>query len=222
MNIAITGATRGLGRALVAEFARHGHTVHGCGRSADHIAALAAEFPAPHSFHVVDIADDAAVAARARACPTPDLLINNAALMNDPAPLWEIPAAALDRLMAVNVLGTMNTVRHFVPGMVKRGTGIIVNLSSGWGRSVSAGVGPYCTSKWATEGLTKSLAADLPAGLAAVALNPGVIDTDMLRQAWADEAGGYIKPARWATNAVPFLLLLGPADNGKSLNVPGA
>ena len=96
---------------------------------------------------------------------------------------------------------------------------MIVNLSSGWGRSTSPQVAPYCASKYAVEGLTLALAQELPAGMAAVPLNPGVIDTDMLRQAWADDAGGYPKAEAWAKRAAPFLLGLGPKDNGRSLTV---
>jgi NAD(P)-dependent dehydrogenase (short-subunit alcohol dehydrogenase family) len=97
---------------------------------------------------------------------------------------------------------------------------VIVNLSSGWGRSTSPEVAPYCATKYAIEGLTKALAQELPPGMAAVPLNPGVIDTDMLRQAWADDAGAYPKADDWARRAAPFLLGLGPKDNGKSLTVP--
>jgi NAD(P)-dependent dehydrogenase (short-subunit alcohol dehydrogenase family) len=103
--------------------------------------------------------------------------------------------------------------------MVARKAGVIVNLSSGWGRSTSREVAPYCASKFAIEGLTKSLAQELPAGMAAVPLNPGVIDTDMLRSAWGAEAGGYPSADRWAETAAPFLLKLGAKDNGKSLTV---
>jgi len=113
----------------------------------------------------------------------------------------------------------VNVIRRFVPAMVERGTGVIVNLSSGWGRSTSPEVAPYCASKYAIEGLTKSLAQELPGGMAAIPLNPGVIDTDMLRQAWADGAAAYVKADEWAETAAPFLLQLGPKDNGKSLSV---
>ena len=63
--------------------------------------------------------------------------------------------------------------------------------------------------------------AALPAGLAAVPLNPGIIDTDMLRQSFAEGAASYSSPKAWAERAVPFLLKLGPGDNGQSLSVPG-
>ena len=105
--------------------------------------------------------------------------------------------------------------------MVERGTGVIVNLSSGWGRSVSPEVAPYCATKWAIEGLTKALAEELPKGMAAVPLNPGVIDTDMLRTCFADSASSYPKADEWAKKAGPFILGLGPKDSGKSVSVGG-
>jgi NAD(P)-dependent dehydrogenase (short-subunit alcohol dehydrogenase family) len=221
--IVLTGATRGLGRGLVSRFAAAGHTVLGCGRSKEHVAQLSNQFPKPHDFAVIDVADDSGVKRWAerliKEYGPPDLLINNAGVMNQLAPLWQIDAEEFDRVMAVNIKGVANVIRHFVPAMVQRGSGVIVNLSSGWGRSTAPEVAPYCASKYAVEGLTKALAQELPRGLAAVPLNPGVIDTDMLRQSWGDGAGSYPKADAWAATAAPFLLKLGPGDNGKSLTV---
>jgi NAD(P)-dependent dehydrogenase (short-subunit alcohol dehydrogenase family) len=218
--IVITGATRGLGRALVPLLAAAGHTIVGCGRSREHVSQLADEFGSPHRFDALDVRDSDAVRRWADAVGPPDLLINNAALMNTPAPLWEVPDDEFAALVDVNVKGVFHVIRAFVPAMIARGTGVIVNLSSGWGRSTSPEVAPYCATKYAIEGLTKALAQELPPGMAAVPLNPGVIDTDMLRQAWADDAGAYPKADDWARRAAPFLLGLGPKDNGKSLTVP--
>jgi len=221
--IVLTGATRGLGRALVPHFVRDGHTVAGCGRSADHVEGLRRQFGPPHVFATVDVTDAAAVQTWAgdvlQKLGPPDLLINNAAVMNRPAPLWAVAADDFDRLIDVNVKGVANAIRAFVPAMVARKSGVIVNLSSGWGRSTSPEVAPYCASKFAIEGLTKALAQELPAGMAAFPLNPGVIDTDMLRSAWGDSAGSYPSAEQWAKRAAPFLLNLGPTDNGKSLTV---
>ena len=221
--IVLTGATRGLGRALVPHFVKAGHTVAGCGRSAEHVAGLQREFGPPHQFAAVDVTDAATVEAWAKEVLArlgpPDLLINNAAMMNALAPLWTIPAADFDRVIDVNVKGVVNSVRAFVPAMVDQKRGVIVNLSSGWGRSTSPEVAPYCASKYAVEGLTLAMAQELPRGMAAVPLNPGVIDTDMLRSAWGAEAGGYPSADQWARRAALFLLGLGPKDNGKSLSV---
>jgi NAD(P)-dependent dehydrogenase (short-subunit alcohol dehydrogenase family) len=104
--------------------------------------------------------------------------------------------------------------------MVKRASGVIVNLSSGWGRSTSPQVGPYCTTKWAIEGLTRALADELPYGMAAIPLNPGIIDTDMLRLCFGSSASSYPTPESWARKAAPFLLDLGPEDNGDPLTAP--
>ena len=225
MKIVITGVTRGLGRALVEEFIRGGHTVIGCGRGGEAVFDLRMTHPAPHDFSVVDVALDSKVALWAAKVlendSPPDLLINNAALMNRLSPLWEQDDREFTKLTDVNIRGVQNVIRHFVPAMVARKKGVIVNLSSGWGRSVSPEVAPYCMSKWAIEGLTKALAAELPAGMAAVPLNPGVIDTDMLRSCWADGAAGHPKAEAWAKHAAPFILKLGPKQNGESVSVSG-
>jgi NAD(P)-dependent dehydrogenase (short-subunit alcohol dehydrogenase family) len=223
-TILITGVSRGLGRAMAEEFISLGHTVIGCGRSEKEIARLKSKFPSPHSFAVVDVSDDNAVASWAKDVltkfPAPDLLLNNAALINRTAPLWEVPAREFSDVIDVNIKGVTNVIRHFVPAMIKRRSGVIVNFSSGWGRSTDAGVAPYCATKWAIEGLTQSLAQELPSGMAAVPLNPGIIATDMLKSCFGGSASAYPAPERWAKSTAPFLLKLSAADNGKSLTAP--
>jgi NAD(P)-dependent dehydrogenase (short-subunit alcohol dehydrogenase family) len=223
--IVITGATRGLGRAMATRFIVGGHTVAGCGRSKDAVAELRTAYRKPHRFDAVDVADDRVVARWAKkvlaAVGAPDLLINNAALINANAPLWEVPAREFSDVIDVNIKGVANVIRHFVPAMVARKKGVIVNFSSGWGRSTDADVAPYCATKWAIEGLTRSLAQELPRGMAAVPLNPGIIDTDMLRSSFAAGASAYPSPDDWSRRAVPFLLSITPRDNGEPLTVPG-
>lgn len=222
--ILLTGATKGLGRALVPELVARGHTLVGCGRTAREVEALASVHDAPHSFSAVDVGDDPAVAAWAAAVLAshgpPDLVINNAALMSSPAPLWEVPAAQFDALVRVNLCGVANVIRHFVPAMVERGRGVIVNISSGWGRVVSPKVAPYCATKWGIEGLSRALAAELPPQMAAIPVNPGIINTAMLRTCWAEDALAYPDAADWAKVAADFFLRLGPAQSGKSQTVP--
>ncbi|HTO02766.1 MAG TPA: oxidoreductase, partial [Opitutus sp.] len=75
--------------------------------------------------------------------------------------------------------------------------------------------------KYAIEGLTLALASELPNGMAAVALNPGVIDTEMLRSCWGDDAGNYPKAEVWAKTAAAQILKIGPKDNGRPLTVGG-
>lgn len=225
-TILITGVSRGLGRAMTHKFAALGHVVIGCGRSKQAIASLQKELGTPHHFSVVDVTRDAQVAKWAEQVLAeigpPDLLLNNAALMNPVSPLWEVSWKDFDDVIDVNIKGVANVIRHFVPAMVKRKSGVIVNFSSGWGRATDGGVAPYCASKWAIEGLTRSLAQDLPKGMVAIPLNPGIIDTDLLRICFGKEAGQYPKAEDWAEAAVPFLLDLKVSDNGKPLTVPGA
>lgn len=222
-HILITGVSRGCGRALAEEFIRMGHIVIGCGRSEKEIADLQKQFPAPNDFSVVDVANDTQVAGWARRIlishAPPDLLLNNAALINRNAPLWEVPAIEFSDVIDVNIKGTANVIRHFAPAMVERSQGVIVNFSSGWGRSTDAEVAPYCATKWAIEGLTQALAQELPEGMVAVPLNPGIINTDMLRSCFGGSSGGYPSPAEWAKKAVPFLLRIDSKDNGRPLTV---
>ena len=151
----------------------------------------------------------------------PDLLINNAALINRNAALWQVSAEEFSRVIDVNIKGVTNVIRHFLPAMLKRKSGVVVNISSGWGRSTDAEVAPYCATKWAIEGLTQSLAQELPSGMAAVPLNPGIINTEMLRSCFGGSASSYPSPQQWAKRAVPFLLSLGPRHNGQQLTAPG-
>ncbi len=220
-RIVITGCSRGLGKAMVLGFQKLGHEVFGCSSNSESIAALGDSL----HFFTCDVSDEAAVKAMATAIlkqgGPPDILINNAAIINRNAPLWEVSDADFSRLFDVNIRGIANTIRHFVPDMMEAGRGVIVNFSSYWGRSTASDVAPYCASKWAVEGLTRALAQDLPKGLAAVALNPGVIHTDMLLSTFGPGAASYLSPGEWAKSAVPFIDQFDTSDNGAALTVPG-
>lgn len=209
---------------MVEGFVQQGHIVYGCARSEMAIEQLQQQFGSPHDFRAVDVADEVQVRAWARhlleIADPPDLLINNAALVNHLAPLWEISGPEFSQLIDVNIKGVANVIRHFVPAMVAQNRGVIVNFSSGWGRSTSPEVAPYCASKWAIEGLTRALAEELPPGMAAVPLNPGIIHTEMLEICYGEEAANYTKLRDWQKQAVPFLLQLSPRDNGRPLTVP--
>lgn len=222
--IVLTGATQGLGRAMAVRFIETGHIVAGCGRSAVAIESLAEQFGEPHRFRVVDVTDDRRVADWAKdvleTLGPPDLLINNAAIINKNAPLWEVPEKEFSQVIDINIKGVANVIRHFVPAMVERKTGVIVNFSSTWGRSTSAEVAPYCATKFAIEGLTQALAQELPPGMAAVPFNPGVINTEMLQTCFGEGAHQYPTAELWSHAAAPYLLSLGPQHNGQSLTAP--
>jgi NAD(P)-dependent dehydrogenase (short-subunit alcohol dehydrogenase family) len=223
-TVLITGVSKGLGRALAEELLVQGHRVLGCARKSSAIEELKARWPHGR-FSVVDVADPKAVAAWAaelsQAGECPDFLLNNAALINANAPLWKVPVEEFSAVVDVNLKGVFYLIKYFLPAMLERTRGVIVNFSSGWGRSTSPEVAPYCATKWAIEGLTAALAQELPSGMAAVALNPGIIHTEMLESCFGAAASSYPSPQRWAKKAAPFILALGPEHNGRSLSVPG-
>lgn len=221
--VVITGCTRGLGRALIERFEESDWTVVGCGRSRTGVESLRQTLSEPHRFDAVDVSNSEQVAAWVESVLNthgpPQLLLNNAAIINKTGPLWEVSVEEFARVMRINVDGTFHVLRRFIPAMAATGQGVIVNFSSGWGRSTSQDVAPYCASKWAIEGLTQALAQELPKGLAVVALNPGIIDTDMLRSCWADGASQFPGPDAWSRRAAPLLMSLGTRHNGRSLSV---
>lgn len=227
--IVLTGCSKGLGKAMAEYFADAGATVLGCGRDAEALENLSMKLGPTCHFDVVDVTDDVQVQQWAqgiiRSHGAPDLLLNNAAMVNRSAPLWELNFHEVETLLRTNILGVTNCIYHFVPGMLHRGSGLIVNFSSGWGRSTSPDVASYCASKWAIEGLTQALAQDLSAaggGVSAVAFNPGIIDTQMLRSCFGDSASHYPTPQEWVRIAGPFLLGLNRKHNGRSLDLPGS
>ncbi|MCR4317797.1 MAG: SDR family oxidoreductase [Planctomycetes bacterium] len=223
-KIVITGASRGLGRALTDRFVEKGHEVAGCGRSKEHAQQLRKRYPAPHSFSAVDVSSDAEVSAWAKDVldnfGVPDLLINNASVINRSAKLWELSADEFDTLMQINVSGMVNVIRAFVPAMIEANRGVIVNLSSGWGSSAAPEVAPYCASKFATEGFSKALAQELPKTIASIPLSPGIIDTDMLRTTFGEGAAQYDNADAWSYKAADFILNLDASHSGKSMRIP--
>lgn len=226
-HVMITGCTRGLGLAMARSFAARGWRVSGCGTKRDLVERLTAELAERDHGHLIrtcDVTSADEVAATALEILTtigaPDLLLNNAAIINRNAPLWEVTAGDFSRVIDVNLKGIHHVLRAFLPAMIARGSGVVVNFSSGWGRSTSPEVAPYCCTKWGVEGLTQALSQELPSGLAAVALNPGIIDTEMLQSTFGASSSDFPDPARWAEKAVPYIEKLGPRDNGKALTAP--
>lgn len=223
-TIVLTGCTRGLGLSLLHQFSNAGHTVYGGGRSQTAIDTLKALSLAGCHLSVLDVSEEDSVKSFSEQIlqngHVPDLLINNAGIINHATPLWQVPAEEFQSVIDINIAGVHRVIRHLVPAMIEQGKGIIVNLSSGWGRSVAPEVAPYCASKWAIEGMSKALAEELPAGMAAIPLSPGVIATDMLRQVWGDSANVYPTADVWAAKAAPYILSLGASDNGCSLTTP--
>ena len=145
-TIVITGVTKGLGRALVEQYIKLGHLVIGCGRNVNSIESLSNSYPENTDFQVVDISDQKQVCFWAKDVlnkfGAPDFLLNNAGIINKNAALWDVPEQEFSDVININVKGVYNTIKEFVPHMIRIGKGTVVNFSSGWGRSTSPEVEP--------------------------------------------------------------------------------
>jgi NADP-dependent 3-hydroxy acid dehydrogenase YdfG len=212
-----------MGRAMVDEFARLGHVVLGCARSRDSIDDLRRRF-STHNFQVVNIAEDKEVELWANQLiikyGPPDFIINSAAYFEFKAPLWQMDSDEFGRYVNTNIEGAVNVVRHFLPSMINRRRGFVVNFTSRWGRSVEERLGPYCATKWAIDAITLTLAKELRStGVAAIGLNPGRVKTAMLLKYLGNtkslDSRDYPTPEEWAAVAVPFILKLSQKDSGR-------
>lgn len=223
-TIVITGVTRGCGRALTDWFINNGDTVIGCGRSESAIRELTKNYTAPHLFGVVDVTSPEEVNAWAEHVVSengaPDILINNAAFLHKPNPFGDIPVDDIRHTIDINVMGVANVCHAYLPFMVKQKKGIIITFSSRAGLKGLKNLTPYCASKWAIEGMMKSLARELPEGMAAIPLNPTDINTEMLRTCNAEYAHTMPAASEWVKIAAPFILSLNHKHNGQSVTVP--
>ncbi len=137
----ISGVSRGLGRALAEEFLSRGIRVWGCARSEREMESLREKYGELGDFRSVDVSKAEQVAQWAEQLlatgEVPYWLINNAALINRNSQLWKVSVDEFDAIIDVNVKGSFYLIKYFLPAMVKKGSGIIINFSSGWGRSTS-------------------------------------------------------------------------------------
>ena len=206
---------------MAIEFHKRGWKVAGGARNAEALEQLEKKIGDLCFFQAFDVSKSEEVENFAQSVEeklgVPNLLVNNAGIINKNAPLTQISPEEFASVLSINLGGIHNMIRSFVPRMEKRGNGIIVNFSSYWGQSTAPEVGPYCATKWGVEGLTRSLAQELPPGLAAVAFNPGIINTDMLRSCFGDGASSHENPVDWAKHAVSRLEKIGLPDNGQTI-----
>src|SRR5690349_23289854 len=181
----ITGASRGIGKAIAAAFAREGATCYICGRKQETLEAVARELAGlsgrviPHACHVGK-ADDLQrlVDAATRESGRIDVVVNNAATNVAQGFCLSIDEGQFDKMIEVNLKSAFRLVGLAAPGMCERGSGAIINIAS------IAGLRPqleglmYSTTKAALIMMTKCWAAELgPKGVRVNAIAPGVIRT---------------------------------------------
>ncbi|MFD9893878.1 SDR family NAD(P)-dependent oxidoreductase [Amycolatopsis sp. NPDC059027] len=200
----ITGANRGLGHAVAAELHRRGLRVVVTARDADAAAEAAARIGPGVRSHPLDVTDAGSAGRAANRLGPVDVLVCNAGVLLDAGqePL-SVPLELVERTLAVNLLGGWRTAQAFVPGMVRRGWGRVVFVSSGTG-SFSVGLWSeapgYSVSKVAVNGLTTMLAARTKGtGVLVNAVNPGRTRTRMMPTAQRGPAEAAVEIADAAT-----------------------
>ena len=190
----VTGASRGLGRAIALALGEAGATVACAARSGDQVEAVTAEIRArggrARAFRLdVTRADDvrAQTAAVAGALGPVDVLVNNAGITIQRTTL-EVSDAEWDTILATNLTAMFLCARAVAPAMIARGWGRIINVGSMWGKTGVPRYTAYCVSKAGVDALTRCLAVEWARhGIRVNCLAPGYMNTDFPREAMADE-----------------------------------
>ena len=181
----VTGAGRGLGRAIAGRLAADGYEVVAVDIDAEAASDTAGALGG--RAYPCDVADRAAVKALADLVGAVDVLVNNAGIWTYGSVI-DAADADVDRVLAVNLGGTLNCCRSFAPGMAAAGGGVIVNLSSLAAAMAAPVVEVYPVSKGAIETLTRQLALDLgPQGIRVNAVGPGSMLTEGTAPAYEGE-----------------------------------
>lgn len=182
----VTGANRGIGRAIAEGLARERLTVIVCGRDEDGLIAVADQLnqdgTATARALVMDVADpgsiDRALGELAGDGVSVDVLINNAGILPD-GDMLTMPWEDIEASTRVNGLGPLQLMRALMPGMVARGYGRVVNVSSGWGSLNSLGPGAYGITKAFLNAITIKGAREAPGNVLVNAMCPGWVKTSM-------------------------------------------
>lgn len=195
--VMITGASKGLGRALTLAFAKRGAILAISARREAPLLAVKEEAEALGAAEVLAIQADMSVprdierfvATSEAAFGQIDVLINNAAILGpSPMPyLLDYPEEDFAEVLRVNTLGPFLVTKRVLPGMLQRADGSVINVSSAAGYTGYAGWGAYGVSKFALEGVTETWADEIAGtGVRVNMVDPGSMDTDMMAKADPD------------------------------------
>ncbi|OBI86474.1 SDR family NAD(P)-dependent oxidoreductase [Mycobacterium asiaticum] len=183
-SVLITGANRGIGRAIATEFTRRGHRVIATARDPRSLADLDVS-----GRLALDVTDDASVTAAVAAAGEIDILISNAGAIFYAA-VEAIPLPELERVFDLNTVGAVRVAQAVLPQMRARGDGKLMFMSSVLGRIVLPPAAAYAATKWALEGLVEALAIEVaPFGVQAALLEPSAVSSGAL-----DDVATYTLP----------------------------
>lgn len=174
-SVLITGANRGIGRAIATEFAGRGHRVVATARDPRTLADLDVSQRLS-----LDVTDNASVTAAVEAAGDIDIVVANAGVIFYAA-VEATPLAELQRLLNLNTVGAIRVAQAVLPQMRSRGYGKLLFMSSVVGRVVLPPGAAYAATKWALEALVESLAIEVaPHGIQAALLEPGAVSSGAL------------------------------------------
>jgi uncharacterized protein len=223
----VTGASSGIGEAIAVELARRGHQLVLVARRTDRLHVLAESLsPAAHVLpaDLSDRDDRAALAGRIAALGlTPDILINNAGLARRDPVAKSVPEQQLN-LIEVDVAAVVDLCSRFLPGMVERGRGAVLNVSSLAGFYPLPGHAAYGAAKAFVLSYTESLRSELRgSGVVASALCPGPVETgfDLVAGFSAGERAATLPRFMWKSADEVARAAIDGLDAGKSRVVPG-
>ncbi|MDE2801500.1 MAG: SDR family NAD(P)-dependent oxidoreductase [Chloroflexota bacterium] len=208
--VVVTGAGRGIGRAIAVAFAREGAKTAVTGRDLDRLAPVVDEIRAAggeaQAFELDVTREDDAVRVAEEVVGTwgrIDVLVNNAGVIHYGVPVWATTVEQWDDVMDTNLRGMFLVCRAVVPHMMRRERGVIINIGSSSGRVPEGDYGAYVASKYGVVGYTASLAHSLrPYGIQVNGINPDWVDTDMARAEMPEGGPDWITPEQMAEAAL--------------------
>jgi NAD(P)-dependent dehydrogenase (short-subunit alcohol dehydrogenase family) len=194
----VTGVGRGIGRSVLQQAAKSdqcGCVVGICRPGSPHMKELEAQFKGNNKVYLfeADVSDfstlENVVNELKKMKIEPDFVLANAGTLTPRKPLWEATQAELEHAFKVDVLGSFNTMKAFIPMMKHREGAVIANVSGDWGLCDNYGCGTFCMAKFAIEGLVKAASCDVDKDkLSIVTVSPGSVVTDLLIEAVGGEA----------------------------------
>ncbi len=212
-RVVISGGSRGLGKALAQRFAREGAKLALCAKDKDRLESVAEEIREIGTevvCHNCDIGNskqvDRFVSLVLERFDYVDVLVNNASSAVPLKDVADYSAKEWDDVVRVNVNGLFYLTRGFLPSMIRRKSGTIINVSSSVGRTPRAKWGAYSVTKYAMEGFTQILTTELrPYNISVNSVNPGALATDMRRLVHPEEDQDLLRKPEMATEIFVYL-----------------